>query len=94
MAEGEGPKTVADGKTLIRKETPSVLSTFPSLKRGFQELKVRVLQYRKTPKLLDIREYISTDDSSGFTRKGVTLDLSQAEQLLAQLPAMIEELKS
>ena len=65
----------------LRKESPAVLASFPSLKRARQELKVRTLQYSKSGPLLDIREFLVTATESRFTKKGITLDRAQIQLL-------------
>jgi hypothetical protein len=91
--ENQNGETAQPQKMLARKETPSVLAAFPGLKRGNQELKMRVLQYSRTEPVLDIREYIVSDQFNGFTKKGISINLEQCRQLLAQLPAMITALE-
>lgn len=76
-----------------RKESPAVLSSYPSLTRGRQELKVRALQYSKSGPLLDIREFLKTNTESRFTKKGITLDIPQVESLVESALKFLAEHK-
>ena len=85
--DGEEPVQV------IRKVTPAVLASFPPLKRGQQKFLVRLLQYPKSEPLIDIREYITSDDFNGFSKKGITLNKEQVEILQNEIPNMLEQME-
>lgn len=89
MTQSEGTE-----KSYVRKETPAVLASFPSLCRGNQVLKVRALQYSRSEPIIDIREFVTSELFTGFSKKGVALNLQQLELLLENLPAMIQALKT
>lgn len=79
-----------------RKETPAVLGAFPSIKRGRTEFKLRVLRFRKSEPLLDIREYARYPEQgfTGFTKKGITLNaenLVELEKLLPEIRKVMDE---
>lgn len=83
-----------------RRESPSVLQTFPSLRQGTKEYKIRLVQYSKSPPLLDLREYLNNQMSpvtgkpyTGFTRRGLTLDLEQCRSLMDILPEIVSHLE-
>lgn len=71
---------------------PAVLNTYPSLRRGKQELKVRVLQYSRSPRTLDIREYLETAEFNGFSKKGISITLEQFQLLLEHKDDIIKAL--
>lgn len=77
----------------VRRATPSVLHSFESLRRGNQELKMRVLQYPQSTPILDIREYVRSEVYTGFTKKGISIDLDQCRSLLAQLPEIVKRVE-
>lgn len=77
-------------RAYVRKETPAVLQTFKALSRGNLQLLVRLVQYSKTEPLIDIREYIRSDDFSGFSKKGLTFTRDQLVQLQEDIPKMIQ----
>lgn len=76
-------------KSYYHRETPAVLKSWESLRRGRQELKVRLLQYSKTEPVLDIREYVTSDQFTGFSKKGITLDYDQ----IMSLRTLLEEVQ-
>jgi hypothetical protein len=80
----ESKITTETPKEYLRKESPAVLASFPSLKRGRQELKVRVIQYSKSGPLLDIREFLTTPETR-FTKKGITISWDQLLVLMNTL---------
>ena len=79
-----------------RPETPAVLGAFPSLHRGRTEFKIRVLRFRKSEPLVDIREYAKYPNQNfhGFTKKGVTFNaqnLDELEKLLPEIRKVMSE---
>jgi hypothetical protein len=85
-----GPVPTPAPRPQYRRETPAVLKSFPSLTRGQQELKIRILQYSKSAPILDIREFVTSEEFSGFTKKGLALDHSQ----VLALEKVIKEAKN
>jgi hypothetical protein len=77
-----------------RKETPAVIASYPSLCRGLQEFKVRLLQYPTSEPIIDIREFVVSDMFKGFSKKGVTLNLQQLIQLRDMLEPMIKDMEA
>jgi len=72
------------------RESPAVLASFPSLKRGRQEYKIRVIQYSRSGPLLDIREFLVTPTESRFTKKGVSLNVDQVLQLFRKSEEILD----
>lgn len=81
MAPGQQDMPKNDANTFRPRNLPNVLHTFPTLRRGNLQLRVRVVQYPKSEPLLDIREYVTGPEFNGFSKKGITLDLAQAKLL-------------
>jgi len=74
------------------KTPPAVLQTFPTLRRGKLQLRTRVVQYPKSERLLDIREYVTSDQFNGFTPKGISLTKEMFELLLENAPVILQAL--
>jgi hypothetical protein len=70
-----------------------VLHSFPTLRRGKQQLRVRIVQYPKSERLLDIREYITGEAFNGFSPKGIALDLTETKSLAENMPLIIKALE-
>ena len=70
------------------KKPPKIIKVFPSLERNpnypMQEFKIRVVEYPTNPdRLLDIREYITSDLYTGYSPKGISITLTQFNYLLS-----------
>jgi hypothetical protein len=92
-AEAAETQEIQKLRPQYRRETPAVLKSYPSLLRGQQELKIRILQYSKSDPILDIREFVTSEEFSGFTKKGLALDLSQVELLQKIIKEALPDLK-
>ena len=87
------------------KRPPKLIHSFGSLIRNKawpkQEFKIRIVEYTNTDSiLLDIREFVTVDKEiatevfrTGYRRKGIALNLEQAEHLQELLPSIIMKLK-
>ena len=70
------------------KKPPKIIKVFPSLERNpnypMQEFKIRVVEYPTNPdRLLDIREYITSDLYTGYSPKGISITFTQFKYLLS-----------
>jgi len=74
------------------KSLPSVLHSFPTLRRGKQQLRVRIVQYPKSEPLLDIREFITGEEFNGFSKKGICINLEQATSLFENVELIMKAL--
>jgi len=79
------------------KRKPKILSVFPSLPRTeaypLQEFKISVIQYPNSEVLADIREFVTSTTGTGFSKKGLSLTLSQAVYLNSILPDIIRRMR-
>ena len=76
------------------KRPPIVIKAYDSLPRNpkypLQEFKLRVVKYHNSSLLLDIREYITSDEFNGYSPKGISLNKEQLMYLAAQLHDIIK----
>lgn len=72
---------------------PAVLHSFPTLRRGRQQLRVRIIQYPKSEKLLDVREFITGEQFNGFSPKGIAINLEQAVSLFENSELILRALR-
>jgi len=79
------------------KRPPIVIKEYDSLPRNpkypLQEFKLRVVKYHNSTVLLDIREYITSDEFNGYSPKGVSLNREQLMYFAAQLHDIINHMK-
>lgn len=80
------------------KKSPKCLHVFPSLPRvnayPLQEFKIRVIQYPNSPKLLDIREFITAPNYQGYGWKGISLTKEQVDFLFSIQSPVMEVMKN
>lgn len=86
--ESKPPTIVQQQRSL-----PNTLHTFPTLTRGNLKFRVRVIQYPKSERLLDIREYVTGPEFNGFSKKGITLDINQVRTLFENRELIIQALE-
>lgn len=76
------------------KRPPIVIKAYDSLPRNpkypLQEFRLRVVKYHNSSLLLDIREYITSNEFNGYSPKGTSLNLEQVMYLAAQLHDIIK----
>jgi hypothetical protein len=76
------------------KRPPVVIKAYDSLPRNpkypLQEFRLRVVKYHNSSLLLDIREYITSDEFNNYSPKGVSLNREQVMYLAAQLHDIIK----
>jgi hypothetical protein len=72
------------------------LATFaPIPKAPDESIHVRVVRWNSRPRaVLDVRPYITSARYTGYSPKGISLTLAQAEALAAQMPAILETLRA
>lgn len=66
-----------------------VVKELDEIKNGY---KTRILATSKGEKILDIREYVDSESFSGFTKRGLRLDLSQVQKAIEVLSVAETEL--
>lgn len=85
------------------KKPPLVIKSFGSLPRNnnfpIQEFRVRVIKYENSPKLLDIREFITNGNTgiegktyTGYTSKGIAITIEQWKFLCKNSFLILEEM--
>lgn len=79
------------------KRPPYCLLVLPSLPRSevypLQEFKLRVIKYNNSSKLLDIREYITSEMFTGYSPKGISITLEQVEHLYLHMDDIMKAMK-
>jgi hypothetical protein len=85
-----GPQQRQEGRVV--RHLPAVLHSFPTLRRGKQQLRVRIVQYPRSEPLLDIREFITGETFNGFSKKGITINLEQATSLFENVELIMKAL--
>lgn len=79
------------------KKPPNIIKAYDSLPRNpkypLQEFRLRVVKYHNSTTLLDIREYITSDEFTGYSPKGISLNREQLLYLAAQLHDIIKYMK-
>jgi len=73
----------------MARRPPVVHKRYESLPRNekypLQEFRVRVIQYPNSEKLFDIREYVTSEQYTDYTPKGISLTLAQVKHLFSIL---------
>jgi hypothetical protein len=79
------------------KRPPNIIKAYDSLPRNpkypLQEFRLRVVKYHNSTYLLDIREYITSDEFSGYSPKGISLNREQLLYFAAQIHDIIKYMK-
>ncbi|SRR6266496_2399009 len=79
------------------KRPPIVIKSYDSLPRNskypLQEFKLRIVKYHNSTILLDIREYITSIEFTGYSPKGISLNREQLLYFAAQIHDIIRYMK-
>jgi hypothetical protein len=79
------------------KRPPNVIKAYDSLPRNskypLQEFRLRIVKYHNSTILLDIREYITSDEFTGYSPKGTSLNKEQVLYLAAQMHDILSHMK-
>ena len=80
----------------MARRPPVVHKRYPSLPRSekypLQEFRVRIIEYPNSPILFDLREFVTSEQYTDYTPKGVCLTRQQFEALFELGPDILKEM--
>lgn len=79
------------------KRPPIIIKAYDSLPRNpkypLQEFRLRVVKYHNSSVLLDIREFVTSTEFTGYSPKGISLNREQLLYLVAQAHDILKHMK-